>query len=102
MRGVEVTRCRFDEVPLSLVVLGQVEGGQKVESPRGRRVPLGIEASRHALGKLRQLGSGTDAGKGARRQPIHSRPVQNRPEGAVQLEIELSVARVVREHVSRI
>ena len=55
VRGIEVTRCRVDEVPLSLVVLGQVEGGQTVESPRGRRVPLGVEASRHAPGELRDL-----------------------------------------------
>ena len=100
--GVEVARCRVDEVPLARVVLGQVEGGQEVQSPRGRRVPLGIKVGRQTMGELRDLGSRTDAWKDARCQPIHSRPVQNRPEGAVQLEIELPVARVVREHVSRI
>ena len=102
VRGIEVTRCRVDEVPLSLVVLGQVEGGQKVESPRGRRIPLGIEASRHALGELRDLGSGTDAGKGARRQPIHSRPVQNRSEVTVELQVKLAVAGVFGEHASTV
>ena len=97
-----MTRCRVDEVPLSLVVLGQVEGGQKVESPRGRRVSLGIEASRHAPGELRDLGSGTDMGKGARCQPIHSRPVKNRSEVTVQLQVKLAIAGVFGEHASTV
>ena len=61
VRLVEGGRHGADEAALAGVVHGQVEGGQGVQAPCGRRVPLGLEARGQAPGELRDLAGGADA-----------------------------------------
>ena len=99
---VEGGRHGVDEAPLARVVRTEVEGRELMEAPRGVLVALGGEAFGEALGELRDLARRSQAGECGGCDRLHTRTVEDRCEGPVELQVELAIAGVFGEHVSTV